>query len=162
MPRSLSMDGKWRQHAEQRLRSNGIAWLTTVGSDGRPYTVPLWLLWDWNAVLIFSQPLTRILGARGDEPASQHDSYFIRLLCRLRIAECAGEPGHSQIYSISIPLTQIKRITRTAANTRNVEYCPLLQPSRIRRWNPFVGFDQLVAFAPTQDGSRGIGKSAIR
>jgi hypothetical protein len=35
-------------------------------------------------------------------------------------------------------------------------------PSRIRRWNPFMGLNQLVAFAPAQDGSRGVGKLAIR
>ena len=43
-----------------------------------------------------------------------------------------------------------------------LQYFPLLQPSRIRRWNPFMGFDQLVAFAPAQDGSRSVGKAAIR
>jgi len=38
---------------------------------------------------------------------------------------------------------------------------PLVQSSRIRGWNPFVGFDQLLAFAPAQDGSRSVGESAI-
>jgi hypothetical protein len=52
----LDVTTEWGQHAEQRLRSNMIAWLTTVGSDGRPYTVPIWFLWDGNTVLIFSQP----------------------------------------------------------------------------------------------------------
>jgi len=52
----LDVTTEWGQHAEQRLRSNIIGWLTTVGSDGRPYTVPVWFLWDGNAVLIFSQP----------------------------------------------------------------------------------------------------------
>ena len=52
----LDVTTEWGQHAEQRLRSNIIAWLTTVGSDGRPYTVPIWFLWDGRAVLIFSQP----------------------------------------------------------------------------------------------------------
>ena len=52
----LDVTTEWGQHAEQRLRTNIIGWLTTVGSDGRPYTVPVWFLWDGNAVLIFSQP----------------------------------------------------------------------------------------------------------
>ena len=52
----LDVTTEWGQHAEQRLRSNIIGWLTTVGSDGRPYTVPVWFLWDGNVVLIFSQP----------------------------------------------------------------------------------------------------------
>jgi PPOX class probable F420-dependent enzyme len=52
----LDVTTEWGQHAEQRLRSDIIAWLTTVGSDGRPYTVPVWFLWEGNTVLIFSQP----------------------------------------------------------------------------------------------------------
>jgi PPOX class probable F420-dependent enzyme len=44
------------KYAEQRLQSNIIAWLTTVGGDGRPYTVPLGFLWYEQTVLIFSQP----------------------------------------------------------------------------------------------------------
>ena len=52
----LDVTTEWGQHAEQRLRTNIIGWLTTVGSDGRPYTVPVWFLWEGNTVLIFSQP----------------------------------------------------------------------------------------------------------
>ena len=52
----LDLTTEWGQHAEQRLRSNIIAWLTTVGSDGRPYTSPVWFLWDGQTILIFSQP----------------------------------------------------------------------------------------------------------
>ena len=52
----LDITTEWGQHAEQRLRTNIIGWLTTVGSDGRPYTVPVWFLWEGNTVLIFSQP----------------------------------------------------------------------------------------------------------
>jgi PPOX class probable F420-dependent enzyme len=52
----LDVTTEWGQHAEQRLRSNIIAWLTTVGSDGRPYTSAVWFLWDGKTILIFSQP----------------------------------------------------------------------------------------------------------
>ena len=53
----LDVTTEWGQHAEQRLRSNIIAWLTTVGSDGRPYTVPVWFLWDetTSTILIYSR-----------------------------------------------------------------------------------------------------------
>ena len=52
------LDGttKWGKHAEQRLQSNRIAWLTTVGGDGRPYTVPVGFVWEGQTLLIFSQP----------------------------------------------------------------------------------------------------------
>jgi PPOX class probable F420-dependent enzyme len=52
----LDVTTEWGRHAEQRLRSDIIAWLTTVGSDGRPYTVPVWFLWDGETILLFSQP----------------------------------------------------------------------------------------------------------
>lgn len=52
----LDLTTEWGQHANERLRSNIIAWLTTVGGDGRPYTVPVWFLWDGQTILIFSQP----------------------------------------------------------------------------------------------------------
>jgi PPOX class probable F420-dependent enzyme len=52
----LDLSTEWGKHAEQRLRSDKVAWLTTVGSDGRPYTVPVWFLWEGNSALLFSQP----------------------------------------------------------------------------------------------------------
>lgn len=52
----LDITTEWGQHAEERLRSNIIGWLTTVGSDGRPYTSAIWFLWDGSTILVFSQP----------------------------------------------------------------------------------------------------------
>lgn len=43
-------------HAEERLHSNEMIWLTTVRPDGRPRSVPLWFLWENATVLIFSKP----------------------------------------------------------------------------------------------------------
>src|SRR5579871_4730191 len=46
-----------RAHVEGRLRTNLMAWLTTVRPDGRPNSVPVWfLLQDDETVLIYSQP----------------------------------------------------------------------------------------------------------
>jgi PPOX class probable F420-dependent enzyme len=52
----LDLNTKEGQHAEKRLRSDIIGWLTTVSASGRPYTVPVWFLWDNNSILVFSQP----------------------------------------------------------------------------------------------------------
>ncbi len=52
----LDVTTKRGKHAEQRLQSNRIAWLTTVGGDGRPYTVPVGFVWEGQTLLIFSQP----------------------------------------------------------------------------------------------------------
>ncbi|WP_405167740.1 pyridoxamine 5'-phosphate oxidase family protein [Nocardia sp. NBC_01499] len=45
-----------RETVEARLRSNLIAWLTTVDPRGRPSSVPVWfLLQDDETVLVYSQ-----------------------------------------------------------------------------------------------------------
>ena len=48
-----------QQAADQRLREHQITWFTTVGSDGRPHSVPVWFLWDGRQVHIFSEPKTK-------------------------------------------------------------------------------------------------------
>jgi len=46
-----------RARVETRLRTNLMAWLTTVNASGRPDSVPVWfLLRDDGTVLIYSQP----------------------------------------------------------------------------------------------------------
>lgn len=45
-------------HAAQRLATETVIWLGTVGADGRPHTVPVWFAWDDPKVTIFSRPDT--------------------------------------------------------------------------------------------------------
>lgn len=43
-------------HADRRLRSEQVAWLTTVRADGQPQSTPVWFLWDGRTFLLYSQP----------------------------------------------------------------------------------------------------------
>ncbi len=43
-------------HAEERLRTELIAWLTTVTAEGQPQSTPVWFHWDGETFLLFSQP----------------------------------------------------------------------------------------------------------
>ena len=46
-----------RRRVESRLRTNLMAWLSTVTPSGRPDTVPVWyLLRDDETILIYSRP----------------------------------------------------------------------------------------------------------
>jgi len=46
-----------RQHVEDRLRSNLIAWLTTVRPDGQPDSVPVWfLVREDETILVYTRP----------------------------------------------------------------------------------------------------------
>lgn len=51
-----------RQHVDARLRSNLIAWFTTVREDGQPTSVPVWfLVRDEGTILIYTEPGARKL-----------------------------------------------------------------------------------------------------
>jgi PPOX class probable F420-dependent enzyme len=46
-----------RERVETRLRTNLMAWLTTVSPAGRPDSVPVWYLFrDDERILVYSQP----------------------------------------------------------------------------------------------------------
>lgn len=51
------LDDRRRPHVEGRLRTNLMAWLTTVSQSGRPHTVPVWfLVQDDDTILVYSEP----------------------------------------------------------------------------------------------------------
>ena len=52
----LDLSRPRHQHIAERLRSNVIAWLGTVRSDGRPHLVAVWFLWNDEHILVFSKP----------------------------------------------------------------------------------------------------------
>jgi len=57
MKLTAHMQAADRERVESRLRSNLIAWLTTVRPDGQPVSVPVWfLLRDDETILLYSKP----------------------------------------------------------------------------------------------------------
>lgn len=53
------LDDARRDHVESRLRTNLIAWFTSVDPDGHPTTVPVWFLWQPDeSFLVYTQART--------------------------------------------------------------------------------------------------------
>ena len=42
----------------ERLETEQVAWLGTIGRDGYPHAVPIWFLWTDGRALIMSEPET--------------------------------------------------------------------------------------------------------
>lgn len=40
----------------ERLRTDTVAWITTVTADGQPQSSPVWFLWDGSEFLVYAQP----------------------------------------------------------------------------------------------------------
>lgn len=54
----LDFSTDFGRRAAERLRTEQIVWLTTVGGDGMPQPSPVWFFWDGETALIYSQPHT--------------------------------------------------------------------------------------------------------
>lgn len=57
-----------RAAAEQALRDDPVAWLSSVQSDGRPHLVPVWFHWDGERIVAFSKPGARKVDNLRDQP----------------------------------------------------------------------------------------------
>ncbi len=60
----LDLSNTAHAHADERLRSDLVIWLTTVRADGQPQTSAVWFLWDGATFLIFSMPNQKIRNLR--------------------------------------------------------------------------------------------------
>ncbi|MBC3191258.1 pyridoxamine 5'-phosphate oxidase family protein [Pseudonocardia sp. C8] len=55
-------------HAAARLAAEPIIWLTTVGEDARPHSVPVWFLFADPEIVLFSRPDTAKVGRLRERP----------------------------------------------------------------------------------------------
>lgn len=68
--------------ADERLRTDGVAWLTTVAPDGTPVPTPVWFWWDGSTILVYSQR---------DTPKLRHIAANPRVSIALRTDELGDE-----------------------------------------------------------------------
>lgn len=48
-------DGQFDRRVRERLQTEMIIWLTTVGADGTPQPNPVWFLWQQEGFLIYNR-----------------------------------------------------------------------------------------------------------
>ena len=53
---TLDANNPKHARADDKLRHEIAAWLTTVTADGQPQSTPIWFHWDGSTFLIYSQP----------------------------------------------------------------------------------------------------------
>jgi PPOX class probable F420-dependent enzyme len=58
---------------EERLRTEYIAWITTVTPGEQPQSSPVWFLWDEGEFLVYAQPHSwKVRNIRGHPKVSLH------------------------------------------------------------------------------------------
>lgn len=59
--------------ALERLGSEEVVWLVTIGRDGYPHAVPVWFLWRDGRAIILSEPKTaKVANIRADDKVALH------------------------------------------------------------------------------------------
>ena len=57
----------------ERLRTESVAWITTVTADGQPQSSPVWFLWDGSKFLVYAQPRSwKVRNIRANPRVSLH------------------------------------------------------------------------------------------
>lgn len=57
----------------ERLRTESIAWITTVTPGGQPQSSPVWFLWDEGVFLVYAQPHSwKVRNTRANPKVSLH------------------------------------------------------------------------------------------
>jgi PPOX class probable F420-dependent enzyme len=56
-----------------RLRTENVAWITTVTPGGQPQSSPVWFLWEEDEFLVYAQPRSwKVRNIRADPRVSLH------------------------------------------------------------------------------------------
>ena len=57
----------------ERLRTESVAWITTVTPGGQPQSSPVWFLWDEDEFLVYAQPRSwKVRNIRANPQVSLH------------------------------------------------------------------------------------------
>lgn len=124
------------RRVRERLTSEQVAWLTTVGRDGTPQPNPVWFLWDGGAeVLVYTLPDAHRLDHIAERPrvalhlnsdAHGADVVILRGVAEIARGEVpAADQHHAYLAKYEAPMRDVSGSTERFAATYSV-------PLRIR------------------------------
>jgi PPOX class probable F420-dependent enzyme len=132
--------------ADTRLRTEVVAWLTTVSGDGQPVPTPVWFWWDGDSILVYSQR---------EKPKLRHIAGNPRVAFALRTDELGDEitvisgtaavdpaspsadglPGYIDKYA-----ALIERLGADPASFAGEYSVPVrITPTKLRQWSVAAG-----------------------
>jgi PPOX class probable F420-dependent enzyme len=92
----LDLSAEKSAAVDERLRTENIAWITTVTADGQPQSSPVWFLWADGEFLIYAQPRSwKVRNIRAHPKVSLHlnsDEQGRRVVTFEASARVASEP----------------------------------------------------------------------
>jgi PPOX class probable F420-dependent enzyme len=94
----------------QRLRTETVAWITTVAPGGQPQSSPVWFLWDAGVFLVYAQPHSwKVRNIRANPKVSLHlnsDDHGGRVVTFEGSAQIAE--GHPQGHEVPAYLAKYR------------------------------------------------------
>jgi PPOX class probable F420-dependent enzyme len=127
--------------ADERLRTDTVAWLITVAPDGTPVPTPVWFIWDGRTVVLYSQP---------DKPKQRHIEANPRVALALRTDRLGDEitvvtgtaavdestpPAHELPGYLDKYGALIERLGEDPASFAASYSLPIrITPTRLRQW----------------------------
>ncbi|HET7727921.1 MAG TPA: pyridoxamine 5'-phosphate oxidase family protein [Candidatus Limnocylindrales bacterium] len=122
------------------LEEESVLWLTATTPDGRPHIVPVWFLWDGEAILVFSKPHAVKVAALRHEPRAMlalgdaEDDFNVGLIeARAELAEepVPVPPAFVAKYADRMPRGHLDPERFAATYTQAIR----LVPTRFLPWH---------------------------
>jgi PPOX class probable F420-dependent enzyme len=69
----LDLSAEASEALDERLRTESVAWITTVTPDGQPQSSPVWFLWAEGVFVVYAQPDSwKVRNTRANPRVSVH------------------------------------------------------------------------------------------
>lgn len=115
------------------LERESVVWVTTACREGRPHIVPVWFLWDGEAILLFSKPDAVKVRCLRDDPRAMlalgdaDDDFNVGLIeARAELLDAPIALPHAFVakYARKMPRGRLDPETFAATYTQAIRFAP--------------------------------------